>query len=367
MAVSNYKILKSVYSDVKEFENRYRNYNGYYPIDVEIRVSWKCNAKCRMCGLHEYVYDKNNRKHTMRADKLLCLIKELADMGCKSITFSGGEPTLVRDLTRIIKIASNEYHICISVNTNGYLLSEEKIREYIDSGIDSFTISILSPDEQINNDIMGLKNGLSTTKKAIDYINHYSKYVHRDVKVYINNVILRNNIDSLNGYVDFCKKHKITHLNFSPASIKTKWDEWTCNDEDLRPTIEQVKNLKSVIKNSLQMKECNIFVEDPFGNSDEEIANNLHVVFSDIPDECFVPYLHTVVQYNGDVIPCCYAPDEFIMGNILDSSFQEIWNGEKYRSFRKECNNVKWDMCKSCRQYKKINDGISNKISGRHE
>lgn len=364
MAVSNYKILKSVYSHLNEFKDRYRNHNGYYPLDVEIRVSWRCNARCKMCGLHRYVADKDNGDFTLSTDNILRLIKELADMGCKSITFSGGEPTLVEDLPQIIGIASEEYNMCISVNTNGYLLNEEKIREYIDAGIDSFTISVLSPDEQINNEIMGLENGLSTTVKAIDYINQYSKCVHRDVKVYINNVILRHNIDSLIGYVEFCKEHKITHLNLSPASIKTKWDEWTCSDEQLRPTVEQVKNLKTVIQNNLQMKECNIFVEDPFGNSDEEISKNLHVIFSNTQGECFVPYLHTVVQYNGDVIPCCYAPEEFIMGNILDSSFQEIWDGEKYRTFRMNCNNVKWDMCKSCRQYTKINDGISKKISG---
>ncbi len=363
MALSNYKILKSVYSDLNEFKDRYRNHNGYYPLDVEIRVSWRCNARCKMCGLHRYVVDKDNGEFVMGTDTITRLVNELADMGCKSITFSGGEPTLVGNLSQIIKKASEEYRMCTSINTNGYLLNEETIREYIDAGIDSFTISVLSPDEQINNEIMGLKNGLSTTVKAIDYINQYSKYVHRDVKVYINNVILRDNIDSLSGYVEFCREHKITHLNLSPASIETEWDEWTCGDEELRPTVEQVRNLKSVIQNVLQMKEYNIFVEDPFGESDEEISKNLHVIFSNTPDECFIPYLHTVIQYNGDVIPCCYAPEEFIMGNILESFFKEIWDSEKYRTFRMNCTDIKWDMCKSCRQYTKINDGIFKKMA----
>lgn len=362
MAVSNYKILKSVYSDLKEFKNCYQNYRGYYPLDVEIRVSWKCNAKCKMCGLHRYVVDKYNGEFVMSTDNISRLVKELADMGCKSITFSGGEPTLVKDLPMIIKMASEEYHICTSINTNGYLLNEENIREYIDAGIDSFTISVLSPNEQINNEIMELKNGLSTTIKAIDYINQYSESVHKNIKIYINNVILRDNIDSLIGYVEFCKEHKITHLNLSPASIETEWDEWTCDDEKLRPTVAQVRNLKSDIKNVLQMKDCNIFVEDPFEDSDEEIIKNLHVIFSNTPDECFVPYLHTVIQYNGDVIPCCYAPEEFIMGNILESSFKEIWDCEKYRTFRMQCNDIRWDMCKSCRQYTKINDEIFKKM-----
>ena len=364
MAVSNYKILKRVYSDFSDFKDSYRKHNGYYPLDVEIRVSWRCNASCKMCGLQRYVADKDDREFVMSKDIIYRLVKELADMGCKSLTFSGGEPTLLGDLPQIIKTASEEYRMCASINTNGYLLNEEKIQEYIDAGIDSFAISILSPDEQINNEIMGLKNGLSTTVKAIDFINQYSKSVQKDTKVYINNVILRDNIESLRGYIEFCNKHKITHLNLSPASIETEWDEWTCSNEELRPTVEQVRKLKSVIQNELQMEECNIFVEDPFGDSDEEILKNLHVIFSHTPDECFVPYLHTVIQYNGDVIPCCYAPEEFIMGNILATSFRDIWNGEKYQTFRMNCKDIRWDMCNSCRQYNKINDGISKKMLG---
>ncbi|WP_407384139.1 radical SAM protein [Ruminococcus sp.] len=362
MAVSNYKILKSVYSDLNEFKDRYRNHNGYYPLDAEIRVSWRCNARCKMCGLHRYVADKDNGEFTMDVDTIYRLVKELADMGCKSITFSGGEPTLLGELPKIIKTASEDYRMCTSINTNGYLLNEERIREYIDAGIDSFTISVLSPDEHINDEIMGLKNGLSTTMKAIDYINEYSKSIYRDVKVYINNVILKDNIESLAGYTEFCKEHKITHLNLSPASIETEWDEWTCSDEELRPTVGQVRKLKSTIQNVLQMKDCNIFVGDPFGDSDDEITKNLHVIFSNIQDECFVAYLHTVIQFNGDVIPCCYAPEDFIMGNILKNSFKDIWDSEKYRMFRKNCTDVKWDMCKSCRQYARLNASISKKM-----
>jgi radical SAM protein with 4Fe4S-binding SPASM domain len=47
---------------------------------------------------------------------------------------------------------------------------------------------------------------------------------------------------------------------------------------------------------------------------------------------------HTVVNVDGSVTPCCYLrPDmgeAFVMGNVFESSFAEIWRGEKYRAFR---------------------------------
>lgn len=363
MSLENYKVLKRVYSNIDKFTEKYNVNNGFAPIDVEIRINWRCNAKCKMCGLHTYIMDsEHERRRELQEEDILHLLDQLHEMNCSCVTFTGGEPTLFDGLARIIDYAAHKYGMTVSLNTNGYLLTESRIEELIDAGIDIFTISILSPDPETNDAIMGLKNGLENTMHSIDYINHYSSKRNRNTKIYVNNVLLRENIDSLIQYKGFLKEHKLNHLNFSAASISTNWDEWTASDEDLRPTLNQVRFLKKEILPQLQLPEYNIFVDDPFGDSDEEIKENLHVRFSDVPNQCYIPMVHTVIQCNGDVIPCCYAPDEFIMGNIFDESFQNIWEGEKYRTFRQQCRQIDWSMCKSCRQYIKINTSIDKKI-----
>jgi radical SAM protein with 4Fe4S-binding SPASM domain len=43
---------------------------------------------------------------------------------------------------------------------------------------------------------------------------------------------------------------------------------------------------------------------------------------------------------HGRALPCCIAPfsmrgyDAFTLGNATQQSLREIWNGEKYRTFR---------------------------------
>lgn len=65
------------------------------------------------------------------------------------------------------------------------------------------------------------------------------------------------------------------------------------------------------------------------------------------------------IYWNGDVVPCCYDVDgKEIMGNLLSQSLKEIWDGEKYRGFRKRVDNFLKSpdnepaICKNCLRWK---------------
>jgi len=54
--------------------------------------------------------------------------------------------------------------------------------------------------------------------------------------------------------------------------------------------------------------------------------------------KCFKPFSHVVVNYRGDVGLCCHRISDRSweqMGNLRESSFDEIWNSERYREIRK--------------------------------
>ncbi|TLN14024.1 methyltransferase domain-containing protein, partial [bacterium] len=54
---------------------------------------------------------------------------------------------------------------------------------------------------------------------------------------------------------------------------------------------------------------------------------------------CRQPWDHVSFDWNGDVYPCCNPSGitDYRMGNINDSSFEEIWNGPKYEYTRRFC------------------------------
>jgi MoaA/NifB/PqqE/SkfB family radical SAM enzyme len=60
---------------------------------------------------------------------------------------------------------------------------------------------------------------------------------------------------------------------------------------------------------------------------------------------CNAPWVSAVIEANGDVRPCFFHR---VLGNIRDSSLQEIINGEDAQIFRRDLNVAKNPVCQRC-------------------
>jgi len=70
-----------------------------------------------------------------------------------------------------------------------------------------------------------------------------------------------------------------------------------------------------------------------------------------LENRCLRIYNSIQVDWRGNVLPCCFDKDsEYIMGNLYNDSFADIWNGEAFRSFRKMFVNSGriLPMCRDC-------------------
>ncbi len=51
---------------------------------------------------------------------------------------------------------------------------------------------------------------------------------------------------------------------------------------------------------------------------------------------CEYPWLSLTVMADGNVVPCTQVSNsELVLGNVNDNSLEDIWNGKKYKEFRK--------------------------------
>jgi radical SAM protein with 4Fe4S-binding SPASM domain len=66
---------------------------------------------------------------------------------------------------------------------------------------------------------------------------------------------------------------------------------------------------------------------------------------------CLVPWYSTYITARGKVLPCCYLTDEqHVLGDIHEESFEEIWNGARYRAFRRALRENRGQLpgCREC-------------------
>ncbi|HTU01804.1 MAG TPA: radical SAM protein, partial [Candidatus Sulfotelmatobacter sp.] len=68
--------------------------------------------------------------------------------------------------------------------------------------------------------------------------------------------------------------------------------------------------------------------------SDEEVVAYYTDPDGDRP-RCVAPFFQVLVKPNGDVLFCPDGwIDDFVLGNVRQESFEDIWNGERARKFR---------------------------------
>ncbi|MCR4291734.1 MAG: SPASM domain-containing protein [Candidatus Kuenenia sp.] len=68
---------------------------------------------------------------------------------------------------------------------------------------------------------------------------------------------------------------------------------------------------------------------------------------------CTLPWTETMINWDGSILPCCAVYSEkYAFGNILENSFEQIWNNEMYVAARKEILGIKNDrqtICHICK------------------
>ena len=107
----------------------------------EIRVGFRCNARCGFCYYQELLDNPVEKEPT--SEQIARQLRALRRMGATEIEFTGGEPTIRPDLVDLIADARKLGFVNISIITNGLRLSK---RQYADklvgAGANDFLFSI---------------------------------------------------------------------------------------------------------------------------------------------------------------------------------------------------------------------------------
>ena len=106
------------------------------PVLLNFEVTMRCNARCGFCD-----YWKTPAE--AKASEIAEFGKIAAHFSPMLVTFTGGQPTLRRDLEDIVRSARpNVRYTYVQLITHGGMLSLERAKSLWDAGVDQFNISL---------------------------------------------------------------------------------------------------------------------------------------------------------------------------------------------------------------------------------
>jgi len=169
---------------------------------LRMSVTDVCNFKCSYClpdGYHP-----NGRTKFLSLGEIENLVAAFAEVGTHKIRITGGEPTLRRDFTDIIRVvAANDKIHTIAATTNGYRLVKHA-QEWYDAGLRRINISLDSLDPKMFYQITG-ENKFHEVMRGVE-----AALEAGFERVKINAVLLKGlNDKDLPRFLDWIKKTKI--------------------------------------------------------------------------------------------------------------------------------------------------------------
>ena len=172
------------------------------PVLVHFEVTMRCNARCGFCD-----YWKTDPK--AKSTELKSFVDAARFFNPMMITYTGGEPTLRRDLEDLVSAVDRAVKVqYTTLITHGGMLSPERAKSLWDAGIHQFNISLDYLDER-HDKARGIP-GL--TKKIFDTIPKMRAMGVNSIK--FNTVIRDSNLDQLMPIVHRAKELGVS-VNFS--------------------------------------------------------------------------------------------------------------------------------------------------------
>ena len=301
---------------------------------VIIGVTYLCSAKCKMCQIYDF-YKRNPELRKEELDSTF-IFKRLKESHLikkiKHIDLTGGEPFLKEDLKKlIINIFTLPNIGLVTINTNALL--PEKIISDTEAILKTlgknkfFSISIsIDGAGKIHDEIRGVEGAFSRVEQTVDGLKtlreKYPSFLIRS-----NTVMQPQNIDCLAEIKNYWNKHNIKGA-FSLLQAPFYTHSESVVETNMKFSSKDIEKIKLAHPKSVGM---NYYLDNNFKR----------------PLHCFAGYSSIFIDPLGKVFPCNFLAgnDEYVMGNIKESSIDSLWAARTAANVRKKIKSCSYVSC----------------------
>ena len=329
------------------------------PMGAVYEATMRCNLHCEFC----YVGDLLNIEGQWREELTLeALGRAFPDASDFQVSLTGGEIFMRKDIMSVLDLFKNKGYACGYLTTNGTIIDEaraEALAELAAAGfLKHISVSIDGPGE-LHDVARGVKGTFERTSAGLRRLQAASKRKGSQLRVSINTTVAHESLESLDRMVDVAEELGVdaiglNHLMFSTpdevaetvrligapdaSSIAT----FVTQDPGL--DIARVRQQVGALEEKCRQKNI-LFDYRP--KVHPQLIDNYYTPGAKLEGRCLYPFLQARVSFSGKVYFCPFIRVE--VGDLAESSLEEIWNGEKYVDMRKRLvENGIFPVCRRC-------------------
>jgi MoaA/NifB/PqqE/SkfB family radical SAM enzyme len=140
---------------------------------LDLKVGFGCNNNCLFCA---QAHRRSLGDQT--TEKLKNDLKNAYEEGIREVVFTGGEPTIRKDIFELVKYAKNLGYELIQIQTNGRMLSYKSFcKKIIEAGATEFSPALHGHTPEIHDAQTRSAGSFRQTLQAIKNLKEFDQYV----------------------------------------------------------------------------------------------------------------------------------------------------------------------------------------------
>ena len=299
------------------------------PLWLLAELTYRCPLQCPYCS---NPLDYAHSEQELTTEQWLSVLRQGRELGAAQLGFSGGEPLVRQDLPELIAEA-RQLGYYSNLITSGLGLTEAKVNQFRDAGLDHIQVSFQASDPELNNAVAG-------SRKAFEQKLAMARAVKdAGYPMVLNFVIHRHNIHQMNDIIDLCHRLGADYVELATC----QYYGWAFhNREGLMPSRSQLETAeREVNEQRARLADAGSAMKLIFVTPD---------YYEERPKACMNGWgsLFLTVAPDGTALPCHSArllPIDF--PNVRDDSLRTIWyDSPGFNHYRGDS----WmpEPCRSC-------------------
>jgi len=294
------------------------------PMAISVEPTTACNLRCPECpsGLRSFSRPTGN----LSLEHFKPMIDSLYNTLCYLNLYFQGEPYLNKHFFEMISYA-HQKGVFTATSTNAHFLDDWHARETVLAGLDKLIISLDGTDQQTYEKYR-IGGNLEKVFEGVQAVKRWKKKLNkRNPLISLQFIVFKTNQHQVGEIQKIARKLEVDHLSLKTAQI---YD---------------------------YSHKASLIPENPAWRRYQLQPDGTIRIDNDLTNHCWRMWSSSVITWDGRIVPCCFDKDaNHQMGQLGDLSFQRIWLGDAYQTFRKKIlqSRNEIDICSNCSEGTKI-------------